>query len=301
MNNNKTDPDLLKRAKRAVRWSFWLHKMIPIEYHEAMVRLECCSKHFLRSYIRDYPLSEAAEILMVEKHAAANPELIAFYVNNQWPTEAMMIKIAESKNLTLLKHIAQINFGYLHRFHFCKAAQIALIRLNDAEYFSKVRALFPEFCAEAVSEIIKLQNVEMFNSLFLSVSEDQADFNHTHQEQLLEQGNADMIACFLKYQKNFNANAERMIIEQNNAPLWDMAIRNKKLSNSVEIFLATKGSKKMIAQYIQQWPMCPEAQIELVKHDYQDLLKLHFQKHGLSERAIVYYASLNKFKAYIGV
>ncbi len=297
MDKNKTDPDLLKRAKHAVRWNFLLHNMISDEFHEAMVRLECCSKYFLRSYIRDYSLSLAAEVLMVEEHAAANPELIAFYVSRQNASDAMRVKIAESKNLILLKHIARATSGYLNHFCFSKAAQIAVVRLNDAEYFRKVRELFPECCPEAVSEIIKLQNVEMFDNVFLSAIE----INVPQQEMLLEQNNAEMIACFLKHQKNFNANLQHLIIEQDNALLLEKIIEKNRLSEAVEFFLAKKGSKKMIAQYIQRWPLCSAAQIELVKHDYRDLLKLHFLKHGISERALLYQVSLNQFKAYIGL
>lgn len=297
----KTDTEFLKRAKRAVWRNFWLHSIIPQEFHEAMVRLECCSKSYLRSYIKNYSLSPDAEALMVERYAKSTPQLIAFYVQNQPISAKMEVQIILSKDITLLKHIARATAGFLNHLCFSVEAQIALVRLDDPAYFREFYKIFPEWREEIITEIIKQKNVKMFEALSISVFAKPVFLSASQQKMLFEQNTPAMIDLYINRWGTFDNDTLCDIIAKEDYALAAILTEKLKLPNSVEVFLASKGSKKMIAQYLKQWPLCPLAQIELVKREYKDLLKLHFLKHSISEQALLYQLSLNSFKSYIGI
>ena len=60
-------------------------------------------------------------------------------------------------------------------------------------------------------------------------------------------------------------------------------------------------NKKLIAAYIKAAPLNVSAQKKLIRLGYKDLLKLHYQKHGISEEALAYLANLEHFKQYAGI
>ncbi|MCM1324438.1 MAG: hypothetical protein NC218_09945 [Acetobacter sp.] len=293
--------DLIKQAKRAVRWRFWLHCRIPYKYHCMMVRLECCSLWMLRSYFRDEHLCTEAEVLLVERFVHTNPDLIASYINRHTISNEMELKLVESKSTPLWLHINQTANSLLHPFSLNRPAQLALVKLNDVAYFAQVYKVYPKLCAEAISEIIRLENVQIFEQLFVLSKQENVNISYSHELMLIDQNNIEMLDCFLRHKKQFSENSLHLIIERENTKLMDKLIQKRKFTESVEKFLAQKGSKKMIAQYIKEWPLCPAAQIELVKRDYKDLLKLHFLRHSVSEQTLLYLVNLTQFKAYLGI
>ncbi len=296
---------LLKKAKQALVWSFLFNRPVSAKYHCMMVKLECCSEKFLKYYCKNNSLNEEAQVLLVEQYAQSKPELIAYYIRHHLGqvADAMQIKIVENKNSRLLRTISEQIAGYIWHFEFDEPAVLALIGLNDAAYFCEALnyGLFPQkFSKQAITAVIETQNPKLFNHYLQYVRKNDVEFWNLHQKMLYEQGNNAMIDCFLKYMK-FDANIQCDIIATENTALFAKLIKKTMLTDSIERFLAKSGSKKMLAQYIQQWPLRPEAQIALVKREFKDILKLHFLKHSISEQALLYVLGLSYFKEYLGI
>lgn len=296
----------LKKARRVVFWRILFNRRIPKEYHSMMVNLECCSERVLKFYFRDYLLCVDAQVLMVEKYAESKPHLIADFINKHtfFISREMQIKIIESKNIALLQKIAECTSGYIRHFEFSAEAYIALIKLNDAEYFKQVYecGLLPkQFSNDVVTAIIELQNPKLLDT-YLQISRlKNINMSNLHQTMLYKQNNSAMIDCFLKRMVRFDASIVCDIIKKENTLLFGKLIGKHKLAECIELFLAKSGSKKMLAQYIKQWPLYPEAQIQLAKRDYKDILKLHYLNHSVSNQALLYVLSLTHFKEYLGL
>ncbi len=302
-NDEKTI--LLKKAKKAVFWNFLFNRPIAHEYHCLMVNLECCSERQLKHYFRDYRLCVSAQVLMVEKYVKSNPALIASYIraHNWRVSKEMQIKIVESKNANLLKRIACLTAGHIGHFEFDECAVTALINLNNVKYFSEALeyGLLPKkFGKASVTAVIETQNPEFFDFYLQYVRKNDIAFWNLHQKILYEQNNSAMIDCFLKYM-SFDANILCDIITTEDTVLFAKLIKKDKLTSGVELFLAKSGSKKMLAQYIKQRPLSPEAQIELIKWECKDILKLHYLKHNISQQALLYLQCLSHFKEYIDI
>lgn len=291
---------LLKKAKKAVFWGIMFNRSIPPDFHCMMVSLECCSKFWLKHYFRDNFLEYKAEVLMVELYAENAPELIADYIHQHRSciSGEMQVKIIESKNLNLIKKISRATGGYLHCFKLHEKAQTALVSLNDTFFFTEVFKLFPCLCDKAVTALIEQQNIEMFEVYLKSMRFKDISLSIEHQKVLYKEGNSAMIDCFLRYD-SFDSKIIHSIIEQGNTDLFGKVIQKNKLRNNLELFLAQSGSKKMIAQYINEWPFHPEAQIELAKSNHKDLLKLHYLKHSVSQQVLLYVLGLSYFKEYL--
>lgn len=296
---------LLKKAKRAVFWGIVLNRSIPEKYHCMMVNLECCSMRQLKFYIRDNQLSKQAETLLAQKYADSDSKLVAFYVSQHFDgiSGSMQIELIKSHNIALFQNIAASCSGYIRHFELKNAAIVALIKLDDAVYFSETAKcdIFPKsFERDTVTALIEQQNADIFEAYLQMIETQRTEFWNLHQKMLYTQNNEAMIDCFLKHQ-TFDANIVCEIIEQENTALFGKLIEKRKLADTVECFLAESGSKKMIAQYLRQWPLHPKAQIELVKRDCKDLLKLHYLKHSISDQALLYVLGLNNFKQYLGI
>lgn len=298
--NKKTSPAPIWQIKWEVWRSAIFNSMISPEYHEALVRLQGCSEGFLRSYIKNYPLSPEAEKLMVELYAANRPELLAIYMCTHSVSSEAQIAVIKSKNLPLLQRLSVESSTRFAPFRFCLSAQLALVELNDAVYFRSVYNLFPALGTSVVQRLIELQNIAMFDAYLFANKTTIHSFREL-QELLLTQNNPEMIDCYLQYEWRFFDDILYSLIKQENYELLGKLMEKRRFSEKVEVFLAQNGSEKMLEQYIQLWEMCPSAQIELINRNSRELLKLHFLKHRLSERALTYQLALAHFQNYIGV
>lgn len=297
MKKRKKAPNkvLRKQAKLAVWLNILLNIKLASKYHCMIVNLECCSMCFLQTYVKNFPLSPEAEVLLVEKYATSHPELIINYCTYHSGEEDMHVALIKTQNVHLIEGIFRRQFSW---FNFAPRAQITLIEMNDATYFEKISVLFPKIDNQVISTCIELQNVQIFEKLLCFLEQNKQQFDTQQQKRLLLQQNKEMIGCYLKHRK-FSESLETKIIEQNDLTTFSTLIERHKLSTGAEVTLAKSCNKKMLALYVQNWPLVPEAQIELIKKDYKDILKLHFLRHSISEQALLYLLGLTNLKAYL--
>ncbi len=306
MKRNKDDTDALKlkKAKRAFRLALWLGLELPKEYHCMAVNLECCSMHFLKKYLSRNRVASEAEVLMVKKYLDTNPNLLLSYLNNHaggWDMTAEILQKAPRE--FIVKVIKQETKYVPMQLQTSPTAQAMLVSRGDSRLFEYVILRRPNICESTITEIIRQQQTDMLRLLFKHENKPRfqhAVFTYSQQKLLLQQNNTELLECYAQHRK-FDFTVLNELIEQENIPVLDIILKRQRFSDDAQEFLIKFGSKKMIAWYLQQYPVSAKAQIELIKRDYKDLLKLHYLKHGVADEALHYLLCLNNFKAYIGI
>lgn len=302
-NKDDTSAQKLKKAKRAVWKAYWLNSELPEEYHCMAVRQECCTMHFLKFYISRKRLCNQAELLLVEKHLASHPDLILSYVKKHAGNFQMLVEILQNASRDfIVKLIKQEHSCTPPRLSFSPMAQKTLVNRGDNRLFEYFLLRRSNILSETITEIIKQQKTDMLRLIFKHAksSSKPPTLTRAQEEMLIETNNLEMIKCYAHY-RTFGLSALKKLIERKNIPVLEIIQNQHPLPDDGQKILARYGSKNLIACYLQTHSMNAEAQIELIKRDYKDLLKLHYLKHGIADKAMLYHLSLKSFKAYIGV
>lgn len=290
----------LKKAKRAVRLAHWLNFTLPTQYHCMAVNLECCSIYFLEYFLSRFEVCRDAELLLVDKYLFTQPELILAYLTKHSGHDEMLVKIIEQAPATFILKVL-LNPDRFLPLKFAAKAQSALVKKQDVLLFKQIISGRAEIHTDAVTTILYLQNEAMLRFLF-NYKHFRTTFslNLSQQNMLIEFGDKKMLECYCEF-ADFHHSLLCKLIDDGNISVLDIIFKKKPLHTSVQKHLAKKGSQQVIAHYLQYYPLCSEAQIELMKNEYKDLLKEHFIRYGMSEQALLYLLSLNHFKAYLGI
>ena len=303
--NEQQNAVKLKKAKRAVRLNYWFRIKIPHEFHCMIVNLECCTKAFLADYIINFPLSEEARKLLIEKYYEKNPALIISYLVLHFRYCPEMIdELIQRKNLDIFQKLAIISKDRWCPFVISHRQIQKLIALNDTDYFTNFCkiSLDKGFSSSEAREIIELQNARMLDTFFNILEKKKSEiFIHDLQLMLIKQNNNEMIDCFLRHYR-FDAGCIAKIIVQHNFSLLKKILQRPAIwEDSLQCVFAQNCTSEELAEYIKKNDLKEDAQIKLIRRNDKDLIKQYEINKGFCERAIVFYTSLQSFRQACGI
>ncbi len=301
----KVCPDkaqLLKKAKWAIHRSYWLNHRLPEEYHSVLVNLECCSLHCLRVCLQNCSLSAEAEALLFDKYVNDHPDILRDYICAHGATLALLSRIIENKNLELLECFLDRRKYYCETFILPLDAQIVLVESNDVDFFQKVLNLGVQLADTAFEHLLQRGNFEMLEVYCpFCFRKDTKSYLHNQWFNVVFQHH-DMktIELLLSYFK-LTYEALVKLVDTGYKDLVATYFKTNDVDKDIQCKIAQSTHKKLIALYLQNKPFGKTAQLALVKSGYKDLLKMHYLKYGLNDEVIVFQASLNFVKSYLGV
>ena len=301
----KVCPDkaqFLKKAKWAIRRSYWLNQRLPKEYHSVLVNLECCSLHCLRVCLQNCSLSPEAEMLLFDKFANDHPDILRDYIRAHGATLALLSKLIENKNLELLECFLDKRRYYSEMFLLPSDAQIVLVKSDDVDFFQKVLNLGVQLADEAFALLLQRGHYDMLAVYCKSCfwKDSKTYLQNQWFDIVFQRHDMKAIELLLNYFKlTFEALVK--LVDTGHKDLVTAYFKTNDVDKDVQCQIAQSTHKKLIALYLQNKPFDKAAQLALVKSGYKDLLKMHYLKYGLNDEVIVFQASLNFVKSYLGV
>lgn len=296
---------LLKKAKWAIRKSYWLNARLPVEYHSILVNMECCSLHCLRVCLQHCSLSPSAEMLLCDKYANDHPEILKEYIRAHDATEALLFKFIENKNLELLQYFIDLRRCRYYREDALLPpnVQIELINSEDATLFQEIIKSGIRLTAPAFEALLKCGNYDMldFYCNFCLKKGTGSYLGDKWFNILFERHDIKSISLLSNFFRLSCANLIDLINANHDDFIMEY-FRCSEISDDVQCHIAqNRKNKRLIALYLKNKPFVKKAQIELVKSGFKDLLKLHYLRYGLDNDTIIFLASLNNVKSYLGV
>ncbi len=303
----KVCPDrtpLLKKAKWAIRKSYWFNCPLPAEYHSILINQECCSEYCMRVCLQNCSLTSDNEVLLFDKYGADKPDILIEYIRIHGAQEALLLKLIETKNIKLL--ICFVNYKKSRYFHdvyvLSENAQIALVNSNDPDFFWLVLSQKIWLTANAFERLLQNGNYDMFETYCKYCYEKGSEkyFYNKWLDILLEHKNEKAIELVVT---RFRLDISSLVklVEHHLEKFVEIYFRLYKINKDEQCFMVNGRNKKLIALYIKNKPFAKKAQIELVKSGCQDLLRMHYLKYGLDDEVIVFQASLNNVKTFLNV
>ncbi len=300
MERKKTEStvELISKAKRAVRLNRWFGRKVPDEYAFMIINQECCSEAFLKFYLQHNQLSAAGEVQLVNNYLSSKPELIKLYFKKhclRFENTEAQTKIIGSKNLDLIRAMLAETADRI-RGYLSSDAQLFLVNLNDRLLLGKILDYGIHLCDDAVSALVRLENASML--IFIS-GDSQYSLKIEDREYILNTGKGELIDCMFTHWGLSLSLFEKLVKDDRADVLQRFFSSAISFASSYQLKLIELNSKKYLAMYISHYSLCTDAQIELVKRGWKDILKLQFQKYGVDEKTLAYQANLNSFKKYI--
>lgn len=295
---------LLKKAKWAIRKSYWLNVRLPIEYHSILINLECCSLHCLRICLQNCSLSPYDEMLLCDKYANDHPEILKEYIGDHGATEALLFKFIENKNLELLQYFIDWRIKHYYRDDALLPpnVQIELINSDDVSLFQEIIKSGVRLTSPAFGALLKCGNYDMldFYCNFCLKKNTTSYLGDKWFDILFEHHDIKSIKLLTNFFRLSCANLIALINANQDNFITEYFCCSE-ISDVVQCHIAQSKNKRLIALYLKNKPFAKKAQIELVKSGFKDLLKLHYLRYGLDDDAIIFLASLNHVKSYLDV
>lgn len=303
----KVCPDrtlLLKKAKWAIRKSYWLNSSLPVEYHSILINQECCSEYCMRICLQNCSLSSETEVLLFDKYEADKPDILKEYISKHGASDDLLIKIIECKNLELLKCFIDLRISLYFRSDSIlpQKVQQELIKSNDSIFFKKVLHFGVLLNFSVILDLLQLGNYDMIEVYCQSGFKNKTgSYLYDNWFSMLAQRDDIKSLTLICYYFKLPCSALLKLLEMKHCDFVMEYFKTQTIDEKVQYHIVQSQNKKLIALYISAKPFVKKAQIELVKSGFKDLLKMHYLKYGLDDEAVVFQASLNNVKAYLGV
>lgn len=302
-NLNNEDAKLRRKARLAFLCSYWLGRPLPTEYHCSVVNLECCSLYGLTILLENQNLSDEAEVLLVEKFAESNAKLVLDYLC-RWPrNDKVILKIVQMKQMDILSgYIDNLRRSYRRPGYLLPtSAQLEIVNSGDCAFLKKILYFGVDLNEEARHQMLANKLDDMFITYCTYKPKESSNYLDRIEEQYLAQ--SDNVALLTAVAGAFRLSPYFLaVLSEKKCVLllqkyFSLHADDKSLGEDV----VNSQNKKLIAAYIKAAPLNVSAQKKLIRLGYKDLLKLHYQKHGISEEALAYLANLEHFKQYAGI
>lgn len=294
------DTDLLKRMKYHAFLLKWFGKEIPSEYHLPLICSNIDDSKLLKKFLKKHKLITRGRI----------QTFIAHYWDKHYFKELLAVALDSSFDivdwvLEVLKRDADFcipftgNCNYENKFFITQGSVSHILEIEDM----KVLQRFFEYMGTPTNyQLIAERAIETQNLDVLKIICEEELITGYTIEKAFESKHKSVIEVIFKYAHDI--------------PVWavDSLIQRKEYSdiakdyvahNTLNAFTISKlikeGNKKLLACHIKNFPLSEDLLCELAEAGMLDLIKLHYNKYGVSRNVVNYIANLEIFKKKIGV
>ena len=212
---------------------------------EELKFVQTAPKEDLEDYCRMHVLSEAAELMLLER---GERDILWFYSGNYIFFDSVLLKFLDLRDRELIKH-------YIDTAHepFPPAAELKLIARNNKELIKVYLKHFGCLCDETISELMDSGN-EKFLDFYLRRFDDLSPEN---ENKLMDLGNEKLIQSYIEWHTLLDCEAQ--------------------------VKLLKLGDKKLLKEYLQANTLCAEAERELIKLGDEELVQEYASCHDFLE------------------
>ena len=288
--------DVLSRLKSAISAFRWNDEAIPREFHLYLFVEKWCKEKILLKYLSKHDLNPEAECLLFDRYYETNPDIVVNYITQWYPSTEFQLKILKCEKSRFINAL----FDKLINSRLSEETEIEIVKTMDIKllslFFSKAGKFSSNKALQTAIEQMSPEVLKIVSAYHHSVS-----LKPEQELRFLNSGDEFLYNLVLKWGgKKISDKAFLMLIENENSVVLDKYLSNQ-LCIKQDVLLVKSKNKKLLEKYVNLYPLSKEAQIELVKLDDRDMLRFHYDKHGISRETTAYYAHLRMFKDYIGV
>lgn len=297
----KLQENTLPRVKRAVWFNRVLGTPIPIDLLQYVVNLIGCDKDFLVKFVLKDMLPMNCEVLFLQKFLKEDPELVVDYIRRYGCFSSHQFLLGESGNLEVFNALLY-HSSYVEKLTINPEAAVCFVRQLTTDFLRSF--IFPQELVsipQVLDTLLERQDPELLKNVLSVLKSVSKSLTYDQEKYVITSGNKEIFITLIKEVPLRSNTLEDLINEGNIDVLHEYFNQRELPTKSLQDLLVQKGHRKLLAIYVSQHPLCDDALIELVKKDYRDILKLHYLKHGVSERVLMYIVGLDCFKKYINL
>ncbi len=293
----------LRKARWAFLLSYWFNRPFPAEYHQMAVNLQCCSAYGLEILLHNHILCPEAEQLIVYKFAKTNPKLVLDYLlKKKYKVGDMLLKLVQLRAYSVLQPYFETK-QQTHLKPECflpLAAWTYIIDTCDEDMLKAALEGYADVPPAGIIQMLRDKKYSMFETYCKLKPYNSRQYLYTEEINLLIC--CDHIPTLETAAATFcSVPCLVALAQKNQKEFLHLFFTKHSLDDDTQLELIKTRNKSLIACYIQHNVLSLPALKLLVQYKFKDLLKLHYQKHGIPEELLAYQANLRSFEIFIGI